>query len=473
MSNRPNILFLFPDQWRADCLGWWKHPVVKTPFLDELAEQSVQFTAAYSPSPTCIPARACLATGLRPASTGRVGYRDGVPWEYPNTFMRLLRDGGYQTLCAGKTHFHPARARLGFEELSLYEVPCMGDEPSDYHRWLREQTGGNVRDTAEEMWSNSALPLPWEHPEYLHPTAWTVTAAIEQLERREPTRPFLQHIGYHRPHPPFDPPLRFWESFRGIEMPAPVVGDWVDEVPDSRSTGPFRRKMPAAELAETRRAYFASLAHVDYQIGRMIEYLRGKKLLENTWILFASDHGEMLGDHHYFRKTTPLEASARIPLLIRPPVGLKEAISPRESPVPVSLEDLSATFLQMGEIEVPTSYEGHGLLEHLRGAEFPRSWVHIQHNDRWQGITDGQEKFIWNTVEDHRFFFDLRKDPQECHNLAKSPEYAERLRIWEQRLIASLKDGDQELSDGKQLLPRSFGALTGELKKQLLGKARK
>ena len=306
-DTRPNIVLLFPDQWRHDALSVLGHPVAETPFLDQIAHQGVRFTSAYSPAPTCIATRASLATGCSPNTCGRIGYRDFVPWTYPDTFMRLLRDGGYQTLCAGKTHFHPARARLGFEELALYEVEWqMPGEPSDYHRFLLRETGGRVQDSATTHDSNSMHAVPWTHDENLHATNWTVGAALEMLERRDPQRPFFLQVCPHRPHPPFDPPLTWFERFANAELPDPPVGDWATEGGHPATTiDAYGGQVPKKTFDRNRRAYYAQLAHLDNQFCRLWRFLKGRKLLANTWIFFMSDHGEFLGDHHLFRKTAP------------------------------------------------------------------------------------------------------------------------------------------------------------------------
>lgn len=101
-TDKRNILIIFPDQWRGDALGFLGHPVADTPFLDHLAGEGVTFTNAYSACPSCIAARASLATGLTPSTAGRLGYRDGVYWDYPLTYMKYLRDNGYQTMVSGK-----------------------------------------------------------------------------------------------------------------------------------------------------------------------------------------------------------------------------------------------------------------------------------------------------------------------------------------------------------------------------------
>src|SRR5690606_25274638 len=112
-----NVVLIMGDQWRGDCLSIDGHPVVQTPFLDELALRGVRFTNAYTATPTCIPARAGLMTGLAPQNHGRVGYQDGVPWTYPTTLAGEFTRQGYQTQAVGKLHAWPVRNRLGFENV--------------------------------------------------------------------------------------------------------------------------------------------------------------------------------------------------------------------------------------------------------------------------------------------------------------------------------------------------------------------
>lgn len=459
--SRPNIILIFPDQWRGDCLGASGHPVVETPFLDELAAEGTRFSRAYTPCPTCIPARACLATGHAPNQTGRLGYRDFMPWPYPNTFMRLLRDGGYQTMCSGKTHFFPPRARLGFEELSLYEIPWQDpDHPSDYHLWLRKQTGGLVRDTAEELDSNAWVAHPWTHPEHLHPNSWTVTTAIDQLDRRDTTRPFFLQVNFHRPHPPYDPPLAFFDRFQDKPLPPVPVGDWAEAnnhpvTQINTSTG----CLPEVILDRTRRAYYAQLAHLDYQIGRLRRYLKGRHLLENTWLVFASDHGEILGDHHMFRKTSPFEGSAHVPLIVRAPEAL--AHSAKVSHAIVALYDLMPTFLELGGVNIPGDIEGRSLLPLLQKPDASwRSFMHGEHAPCWQFVTDGKEKYIWNSESGEEWFFDLEQDPTECQNLATLPTARSRMEIWRERLVEKLatRQQDRLVENGKLVSGRSLPA---------------
>ena len=453
VGARPNILFIFPDQWRYDCLSVLGHAAVETPFLDALAHRGVLFTHAYTPAATCIPTRAALVSGMSPSQCGRLGYQDGVSWPY-DTFMRRLRDGGYQTLCAGKTHFWPARARLGFEELVLYEMIHQDmDHPSDYHIWLHRQTGGRIRDGAEDLDSNALVAVPWPHDENLHPSTWTATSAIELLERRDPTRPFFLQVGFHRPHPPLDPPMSWFARFADVELPPVPVGDWAASYdrPVTR-TDPSYGRLPDRMLARARRAYYAQIGHLDYQVGRILRYLKGRKLLNSTWIVFASDHGELLGDHHCFRKTTPFEGSSHVPLMIVPPVGSGFGVGKRVPAVTVH-QDLAATFLGLARVASPPAMEGISLLPHVQGE--PTSWrthIHGEHSPCWQFVTDGREKFIWHSVDDRRWFFDLTEDPQELHNLVDEPSHVPRVEMWENRLIETLAARPADgLTDGKTL----------------------
>ncbi len=118
---KPNILFLMTDQMRGDCMGIAGHPDVKTPYLDSLASTGQYFPNAYTACPSCIAARASLMTGLSPEHTGRVGYKDGVSWDYPITLAGELGKAGYDTQCVGKMHVHPLRNRLGFDDVQLHD----------------------------------------------------------------------------------------------------------------------------------------------------------------------------------------------------------------------------------------------------------------------------------------------------------------------------------------------------------------
>ena len=121
MTERPNVVLIVVDQWRGDALGSAGHPVVQTPHLDRLAQDGIRFSRAYTATPSCIPARAALLTGLDQRHHGRVGYRDGVPWTYPVTLGSVFADAGYHTQVVGKMHVYPARSLMGFHNVVLHD----------------------------------------------------------------------------------------------------------------------------------------------------------------------------------------------------------------------------------------------------------------------------------------------------------------------------------------------------------------
>ncbi len=458
--DQANILFLFPDQWRSDCLGVAGHPVVRTPFVDSLSHAGVRFSHAYSPSPTCIPARASLLTGQSPSLCGRRGYEDKHPWKFDINFVQSLCDAGFQTFNVGKTHFYPQGAACGFEVNRSYDPQHLdaGFE-SDYHRWLRETTDGHIEDTASTHSNNTWVPLPWPYAEYLHPTNWTTTTALAELRNRDPSRPFFLQAGFHRPHPPFDPPLHYWELYRDKPLPPVPEGDWSRE---------WENDLPCAEAGvtgklspevqdESRRAYYGSITHVDHQIGRLLYGIQQMGLRDSTWIVFASDHGEMLGDHYRRHKIGPWEGSAGIPLIVRPPAGVPLA-DRQVCGHPVTLTDLAPTFLEMAAARVPTEMDSLSLLPLISGREGAidrRKFIHGEHSPGWQFVTDGREKFIWESQSGRRWFFDLTSDPQECTDLGASPAHAGRIALWEARLAKILHAPHRRadgLSDGDRLI---------------------
>ena len=452
--DRPNIIFLFPDQWRGDCLGSLGHPAVETPWLDSLAGEGVSFTNAYSPAPSCVPARACLITGQTPSSTGRPGMEEGIPWRYPTTLMRRLRDGGYQTMLAGKTHFYPQMTTCGFEVMRQYEAKVVGDAPEcDYHTWLARETGGRIEDTGSQVNRNSWIVHPWMHEERLHPSTWTMDAALGLLARRDPLRPFFLQIGFNRPHPPFDPPWHVLEAWRDREVPDPATGEWSEAWRNVRHLG-----LPAPtsrQIQQARQAYCAQLNHIDHQVGRLIHRLKEAGLFANTWMLFSSDHGEMLGDHHRFGKQVPLEGSAKVPLFIRPARGTPFAPG-APSDVPCTLCDLMPTFLDIAGLAVPDCVEGQSLVPALSGQPVRnREFIHGEHAgaEGWQFVTDGREKYFWESRSGREWFFDLRQDPRECVDLSGDPGSRDRVDLWRRRLIDILAARAQDgLSDGEKLI---------------------
>ncbi len=456
-STQPDVLFILCDQYRWDCLAG--HPVAETPNLDQLAARGTRFTAAYSSCPSCIAARASIFTGLHPTNHGRLGYYDKVPWNYEHMLAEVLRGGGYQTHCVGKTHFYPQRKHCGFESLDSYEGEqnLDGDYVSDYHEWLREKTNGRLRDRDTGLDGNSWVARPSALPEELHNNTWVVTKAMEFVRRRDKTRPFFLNVSFHRPHPPIDPPEVFWNMYRDVELPPLPAGDWapMHDKPVG-DVNAWEGRLTPRRLELARRGYYAQIAHIDNQIGRLLLSLRSRRGDRPLAIVFTADHGEMLGDHHLFRKTYAYQGSAGVPLLIQAP-GCEGGGVCETAAV---LEDLYPTILSIAGVKPPRPADGVDLLPLCRGEGIRRVHVHGEHSacydpeEAMQFMTDGREKYIWFTRSGREQLFDLAADPEECHDLAPDPAARERLEAWRTRMIARLSERTEDsLSDGEKLIP--------------------
>ncbi|MCU0520031.1 MAG: arylsulfatase [Anaerolineae bacterium] len=460
-DTRPNILFLHADQWRADALGFAGDTPAETPHLDSLFDQGVAFSQAYAACPSCIASRASLHTGLSPRSHGRVGYMDAVPWTYETTMAGLLAGGGYHTQAVGKMHVYPPRNLVGFHNVVLHDGYLHQERRGaqdmtlvdDYLPWLRAQYGPAADYIDTGVGCNGYVTRPWLYDDMLHPTAWVTSQSIDFLRRRDPTRPFFLYTSYHRPHPPLDPPEAYFRMYEHRELPPPIVGDWNASFPmpsrglDSPSpTDPIQRE-------RARRAYYAQITFIDHQINRLIHALHAHDVLDNTVILFCSDHGEMLYDHGLVAKSLPYDASARVPFLLRFPPSMG-FLRRSTVDVPIEMRDVLPTLCDVAGVEVPASIEGRSVLPFCRG-EAPawRSYVHGEHtagrySNQW--LTDGVWKAIWYSQTGIEQLFNLREDPKETRNLADT--YPDLLADWRMRLIVELTGREEGYVQGGSLV---------------------
>ena len=468
MSERPNILLIQVDQWRGDCLSVAGHPVVHTPYLDKLAMEGCRFTRAYSATPVCIPARAALMTGLTQRSHRRVGYRDGVEWDYPVTMAGEFSKHGYQTQCIGKLHTYPEDNLLGFEDVELHDgylhfprqqSPNLARHDA-YVRWLREQTGRADADYFEHgLNCNSVVARPWPMEERLHPTNWCVTRALNFLETRDAARPFFLYVSLHRPHPPYDPPEWAFNHYLHTPMPNPPVGDWVDrfEVLDETPLPDAYRARYRPDIQQRARAgYYGHMSHIDHQVNRLLESLADYRL--PSWVCFTSDHGEMMGDHHFYRKGMPYEGSSHVPFLLRGPEG--GGVTPGATcDHVVEQRDIMPTLLECAGLPIPESVEGHNVLPQARGGGRPvREYLHGElalFGQSMQWVTDGKEKYVWLSKDGGEQFFDLQVDPRELHDLAlePSPATVRRLDSWRERLTRELAGRPEGYVENGRLVP--------------------
>lgn len=446
-----HVLLINTDHWPGYLLGCGGHPLIRTPSLDAMARSGVRYTRCYSTCPVCIPARRSLMTGLSPATHGDRVYSDHMPMPPVPTLAGVLAAGGYQTVAVGKLHVYPQRNRIGFHEVILSEEGRnLGVGLDDYELWLADQ-GFAGQAYAHGMSNNQYYVRPWHLPEQAHPTNWATREAVRQIRRRDPTRPLFLYVSYVHPHPPLVPLQTYLDGYRAIPDEPVIADDWqadgvaaIDVL--QRDTAGPQALYDGQDRKLAVQAFYALCTHIDHQIRLLLGSLREENMLDDTLILFTSDHGDMLFQHDMLGKRVFYEQAASVPLLISgTPVN---ALAGRCDDRLACLEDIMPTILKRCGLAVPDSVEGLDLLgSQRRGKLFGEISEGLAAT---RMATDGRYKLIYYPSGNHVQLFDLAEDPGEHRNLADVPAYSSILRQLTDFLIANLHGGDEVfVSDGR------------------------
>jgi arylsulfatase len=445
-EQRPNILLITTDQQRFDTLHAAGNPYIRTPHLDWLLESGIHYNRCYADAPVCVTSRATLITGkhwhnLRPYGNWTT---DTAP--DPNaTLPALLTQSGYQTRAIGKMHYVPARRNYGWEHMEILQ---------DYYRFMaRHPERGVPMDHG--VGQNEMEPVLSTVREEYSLTHWTVERSIEFLETRDTSRPFFLYTSFSKPHPPFDPCAQYWSLYQNATMPNPVYGDWSqrpEDIPPGFMESTWRLngvdRFSLDLLRDVRRAYYALITQIDYNLGLLFARLRELGVLENTIILFTSDHGEMLGDHYMGAKSVFLEGSAHIPLIVRPLKGRMEAQRGSTCNTLANLADIMPTCLSAAGVSVPSDLEGLDLLAAADG-NANRERLFGNYNGHYM-VREGNLKYIYTETGGAELLFDIGTDPMELHNLLSAGSHADAHQRLRGTLAAHLNrpDGDLPLREG-------------------------
>ena len=434
---KPNILLITTDQQRFDGLGInAPHLPLRTPTLDALAASGMNFTRAYSTSPVCIPARRSLLSGLHPQTHGLRGYQDGLDWDAPISLPQILRDNGWQTQLIGKLHLHPQRKRYGFEhqirvESSNDRWDVDTQAVNHWADWMREQGHQHPNDLG--ISGNGRVVRPWDKDESTHLTSWLANSAVDFFTKEtDPSRPWFTHLSFVAPHPPLTPPQAYLDRYADKHGVQPSLGDWAPQgpvpagIPDDSPTGPFALD----DIQRAMSGYWGSINHIDdrirFVLSRLFEY-RTARAAEPI-IIFATDHGEMLGDHHLFRKSLPYEGSAHIPFFI---TGKNIGLQRGSCDELVCLEDIVATVLDRCGLTMPQplgdGLNGTSLMPLLQGkSQAPRQQL-FGECSQVHYVIENHKKYIWFARTGEEQLFDLKTDPNELHDLSGQPGQAAQL----------------------------------------------
>lgn len=447
--TQPNIVLITADQWPGNLLSLTGRTDIDTPSLDQIANNGVYFPNAHSECPICIPARRSLMTGTAPRQHGDRVFQPAL--ERPNLplLADVFRRNGYQTGAVGKLHVYPQRDRIGFEEVISYEEgrPQLGG-PDDWDIWLADRGQAGLGQ-AHGMSNNSYEFRPWHLDEASHPTVWQARQMCRMIQRRDPTRPAFWHLSFNFPHPPIVPLAEYLAAYGGRDMLPAVVGEWNDDPPHALArVWQSWPQQSDARLDAIKRAFHAQCTLIDHQIRMVIGTLRESLLLDNTIIVFTSDHGDMLGDHGLYAKRIMLDGSVRVPLIMMGVKGCEKLPVGKVDTRVAGLQDIMPTLLDLAGLDRPESCTGVSLV-----SDDPRENLYCEALDgamAMRMVTDGRWKLIWYPAGNHLQLFDRESDPNETRNLAGNPQGAKEQSRLTKMLMAELYGEDLNwIKDGK------------------------
>jgi arylsulfatase A-like enzyme len=457
-TERPNVLLICTDHWGGLLTRAAGHPVVMTPTLSQLSRYGTTFSNAYTACPSCIPARRTLMTGMTARSHGDRIFKELEEMPAAPTLAQCFGDAGYQTAAVGKLHVYPQRDRIGFDEVISNEEGRhhLGAGADDWELHIAEH-GYPGQEFAAGGCTNDYNVTPWHMPDHLHPTNWAASQMCRMMHRRDPRKPGFWYLSFVGPHPPVWPQQRYLDMYRDVDIDAPVVGDWSrtrEQLPAALrhyyDGGMAMIDAPAHEIELARRAFYATLTHIDHQIRVVLGYLRENGLLGNTIVAFTADHGDMLGDHGLWAKTRMYEMSAKVPLVLKGVEGDDRVANDTSDDRLAELGDIMPTLLELAGLPVPETVDGRSLCGSAR-----RPYLYGEH---WEDeratrmIRDQQYKLIYYPVDNVRQLFDIDADPREQHDLAADPAQAERLAALTELLVSELYGSDLEWVQDGQLV---------------------
>lgn len=473
-DQRPNIIMIITDQQRYDTINALGFPYMDTPNIDRLVREGVSFSNCHITAPACTPSRASLFTGMYPHSTGIVA--NDYIWQH--TWVEDLATAGYYCVNVGKMHTGPYEAPAGFHEryvvenkdrfLGLHVRENMGveyvvDERYYFDEWDKALAAhGLVKQNRE---SYRTLPdykermgaFEWNQPEELHSDMFVGNTACWWLEHKpKPEQPLFLEIGFPGPHPPFDPIPRYAEPYMRKDLPIPEIepADLEAQPPPFKQLRMHNHEVdhdsiyfplePTDEQMHRQRAYYyANMTMIDEKIGQIMETLGKQGYLENSIVIFTSDHGDTLCEHGQIEKWSMYDSVVRMPMIVRSPD--RYAKGERYDGL-CQLMDVVPVIFDAAGVEVPEYMETESILPACRGEEWTGRgavFAEIAGDETLEGcdymtmVRTSDWKMVHFLGASHGQLFDLESDPEEKVNLwedlahtGKRRELLDILRDW-------------------------------------------
>ena len=408
--TEPNILFLFSDQHNARRLSSAGCDQASTPNLDRLAREGVRFENAYCNNPICTPSRMSFLSSLYPSTHGYYGLGGPEPRHRITNLFSWFRDRGYRTGALGKLH-----TPRGWVERSCDTVY---DQDVEHPRAMERLGLGDVNDNRGDGRISGPSKLPYEHSL----EATLAQAAIrffdasgEGGQDANASRPWLAWASFHRPHQPYTPSEPFASRVTPDSVKLPPVSN--DETPKIVER---RRALGDETLRRELSSYLGLVAQVDHAVGALLEALEERELLDDTVVIYASDHGDFAGEHGLMEKRDGISyrAVTRVPMIVRYPGSV---VGGKVSEALVESVDVFPTLCALAGLPVPAMTQGCDLSGLLRREEADpvdavRSHV-LTENCYRKALTDGRYRYVANLEDERDELYDLAEDPWELRNV--------------------------------------------------------
>lgn len=430
--KKPNLLFVFADQWRAQATGYAGDPNAKTPHLDELASQSINLTNAVSGCPVCSPYRASLMTGQYPLTHGVI-YNDKPLSNKAVSFAQALKSAGYTTGYIGKWHidgfdrgaFIPRERRQGFEYWQVRE--CTHDYNNSFY------------------YGDSDEKLFWEGYDAIAQTKSAITF-MKDLKSNE--KPFALFLSWGPPHAPYQTaPKKYRDMFAN---PAEIK---------LHANVPIELEQKARrELA----GYYAHIAALDDCINQLVTALDRLKISKDTILVFTSDHGDMIRSHGKTKKQKPWDESVCVPFLVRYPAKL--GANGKKINMPISTPDIMPTLLGLCGGDIPATVEGTDYSSVLTGQEQQKNdaalimcpvpfhqWSYRSGGKEYRGVRTRSYTYV-RDLAGPWLLYDNKNDPYQMNNLINKAKYAAIQKKLDKALLQKLAETNDEFLPGRELM---------------------
>lgn len=428
-GRKPNIVFLLGEGHRLDAQSLTGNKIVHTPNLDRIGREGVQFQNSFCVNALCSPSRGTCLTGLYSHTTGAIdNQRRMIPKEVP-LISDLLRKAGYEVAMCGKAHM-----KNGFRERYWDYYFAYAGAATDYY-WPVVAEGRHGKVNPQQTYEGYVDEV--------------VTDRALKWVRQKRDKPFCLFLWFQAPHAPFFRPRRYMDLYNGVAIPKPATFDddlkgypgkpraFADATNKIGPYGPQRGMSGASNCArsleEVVKDYYAGVKDVDDNVGKLFDTLTDLGCLDDTAILWSSDHGFFLGEWRMYDKRLMHEPSIRVPLFVRYPRLIKTAASYQQMALNL---DFAPTILDLAGVKIPEWVQGRSLVPFFEGtppASWRKDWLYEYYEypgphevRKNRGVRTDRYKYIhyWEVPEEFELY-DLQEDPGELHNLYGDKRYAE------------------------------------------------